>query len=92
MIEGKGTIYFRNGSSYSGNFLNNEIDGNVLGILEVEDENGDYVSEECTYGFFEKKNLGKFTTLSNTFTCEYDKGELETLKQFKVSKERKSEI
>ena len=51
-INGKGTIYFRNGSFYEGEFLEDEINGAITGILYIENQNGNLDKLECSYGFF----------------------------------------
>ena len=37
-IHGKGTIYFRNGGFYEGNFLDDEINGATTGTLYIEND------------------------------------------------------
>lgn len=39
-IDGNGTIYFRNGGFYEGSFIDDEINGAVIGTLYLENEDG----------------------------------------------------
>ena len=40
MIDGTGTIYFRNGGFYKGAFYEDEINGAITGTLYLENEDG----------------------------------------------------
>ena len=52
VMEGEGEIFFRNGGSYYGKFVNDNIDANVLGKIKIEDDQGNVIEEECSYGYF----------------------------------------
>ena len=76
-IYGHGTVYFRNKWSFKGTFYEDEINGAINGKLIMENDKGELIVKECTYGYFKKQNLGRFTTVNNIYTCDFVTGEIE---------------
>lgn len=75
-IHGRGTIYFRNGGFFEGEFVEDEINGAILGTLTLEREDESITRHECCYGYFQAQNVGRFTTLTQSFSCDFKTGEL----------------
>lgn len=70
-IYGKGEVFFRNKWSFRGTFYEDEINGAINGVLRMGG-----VERECTYGFFRKQKLGRFTTVDKIFSCDFNTGEI----------------